>query len=393
MNQLVLPHNVYANKLIECRSMPSLIEQRNNLLESMDQIIKTVKEETRALNDEEQAKFNQQKAEVERINQTLAAEQANELLSKQEQQVAKQPGQEEQRMLAESNFLRFIRGEERALDVAGNGGIIPTEISARIIQRVRELSPIYARATIYNIGGDLVFPSFDYATINVAYVADMAALTPQNGNFTTIKLQNFIAGALVQVSRSLMNRTDFELVGFIVEQMSRSIARFLENQLLNGIGTTAATGIFVDTNATIVTAAGATAVTIDDLITTQLSVVQEYQNDAIWIMNKSLFSSLRKVKDLNNQYLLNQDVTQEFGWSLLGKPVYVSEQAPNTMTTGQKVLAYGSMSGLYVKLAQNVEIQVLNELYSINHATGVVGYVEFDSRIVEPQKISVLRLA
>ena len=67
--------------------------------------------------------------------------------------------------------------------------------------------------------------------------------------------------------------------------------------------------------------------------------------------------------------------------------MFISENAPNN------AIAFGDYSGLYVKLAQNVEIQVLNEMYATRHATGVVGYTEFDSRIVEDQKISVMELA
>ena len=55
-------------------------------------------------------------------------------------------------------------------------------------------------------------------------------------------------------------------------------------------------------------------------------------------------------------------------------------------------IAYGDYSAFYVKLAQNVEIQILNELYATSHATGIVGYLEFDSRVVEDQKIAVMDL-
>ena len=55
-------------------------------------------------------------------------------------------------------------------------------------------------------------------------------------------------------------------------------------------------------------------------------------------------------------------------------------------------MAFGDFSGLYVKVAQNIEIQILNELFATRHATGVVGYTEFDSRIIEDQKISVMEI-
>ena len=75
------------------------------------------------------------------------------------------------------------------------------------------------------------------------YIADMTALTAQNGNFTSRKFQNFIAGSFVTVSRSLMNRQDFDLVTFIVNMMAKVCLHFIEKELLVGVGTTAATGI------------------------------------------------------------------------------------------------------------------------------------------------------
>lgn len=384
---------------LETRSMPSLLEQRNNLITEMEGIISAAKTETRSMNEQEVSRFEQIKKEIQQIDKTIQAEQVAQQLNPANAQQVKAAEtsvqSEEKRAIAEAEdkFVRFIRGESRALDVAANGAIIPTEIANRIITRVKEISPIYQRATVFNVSGDLVFPAFDVNSIVTSYIADMTALTAQNGNFTSRKLQNFIAGSLVTISRSLMNRTDFELVGFIVEQMAQSIARFMEKELLVGVGTTAATGIFTDANVTSVTAAGATTVTLDDLISTQLSIPEAFQNNAEWIMNKALLSSLRKMKDADGKPLLNPDIRTGYGWTLLGRPVLISENAPATFTANQKVLAYGDFSGLYVKLAQNVEIQILNELYATQHAVGVVGYVEFDSRVIEDQKIAVLKQA
>lgn len=368
-------------KKIEIRSMPTLLEQRNNLITEMEGLISKVKKETRSMTDDESNRFDQIKKEVSDIDKTIQAETEATQLSATEQ--VKSPEQEEQRALDEQKFLKFIKGDTRALDVANNGAIIPTEIANRIITRVRELSPIYQRASVFNVGGDLVFPAFDTNSIVTTYVSDLQQLTAQNGNFTSRKLQNFIAGSLVQISRSLMNRSDFDLVQFIVNMMAQSMSNFIEKELLVGAGVTAATGIFTDGNVTSLAPSGA-AIGADDLISAQMAIPEQFQNDAVWIMSKPMFASFRKLKDGNNNYLLNPDVRQGFGWTLLGRPVFISENAPTD------ALAYGDMSGLYVKLAQNVEIQILNELYATQHATGVVGYVEFDSRIIEDQKIAVM---
>jgi HK97 family phage major capsid protein len=371
-------------KKIETRSMPTLVEQRNNLIAEMDGLIQKAKTETRSMNEEETNRFDQIKKEVQQIDKTIQAETEATQISATQQ--AKTPEQEEQRALDEERFIKFIKGDTRALDVANNGAIIPTDIANRIITRVKELSPIYQLATVFNVGGDLVFPAFDTNSIVTSYVADLQQLTAQNGNFTSRKLQNFIAGSLVTISRSLLNRQDFDLVSFIVNAMSGSMSGFIEKELLVGEGVTAATGIFTDSNVTNMAAGGA-SFTTDELISLQMAIPEAFQNNAAWIMNKTTFVGLRKLKDANGIYMLNPDMRTGFGWTLLGRPVYVSENAP----VGS--IAYGDFSGLYVKLAQNVEIQILNELYATQHATGVVGYVEFDSRVIEDQKIAILNVA
>ncbi|PGT89298.1 phage major capsid protein [Bacillus sp. AFS040349] len=369
--------------------MPSLLEQRNNLLDEMDGLLKKAKEETRAFSEEETKRFDDIKSEVAKIDKTLAAEE--EARSFEKKEVKKTSGEEEQRALDEANFLKFVRGEERALDVASNGGVIPTHIANKIIEKVKELSPIYSMATIYNVGGDLVFPVYDEETssISATYVDDLTELTEGTGKFTTVKLQNFIVGCLAKISKSLMNRTDFDLLSFVITKVAKAIAEFLEKELIVGTATKM-TGVLSSTN--VVTTASGAAIVADELIDLQMTVPEVYQGNASWILNKSTFKAIRKLKDGDGNYLLNKDATNGFGWTLLGKPVHITESMPE-IALSAKVIAYGDFSGLYVKLAQNVELQVLNEKYATQHAIGVVGYVEVDSKIVEPQKLALLKMA
>src|SRR5256885_4780595 len=106
--------------VIETRSMPTLLEQRNNLMTELETLIDTVKSETRALNDTEQSRFNQIKTEIGNIDKTVQAQQQAEQMKQTELKPAT-PEQKEQRALDEDKFRRFIRGEERALDVGSNG--------------------------------------------------------------------------------------------------------------------------------------------------------------------------------------------------------------------------------------------------------------------------------
>ena len=372
-----------------------LIEKRNALIDKMDAMIAAceTEEEVRAFTDEEQADFDALEAEIKAIAGQIAAIETRELLeqSATDSEAGGAASEDEQRTIDERNFLSYIRGETRALDIAQNSGIIPAHIADQIIEVVKELSPIYALATVFNVGGDLIFPIYDEGTssIGAAFVDDMQELTEGTGKFTTVRLENFIVGCLAKISKSLMNRNDFDLMSFVVRKVGQAIAEFLELHLIQGApgkneGILAAPQVLV--------APSATALTADDLIDLQMSVVMHYQPNACWVMHKNTLKAIRKLKDSTGEYLLNKDITTPFGWSILGKPVYITESMPQ-IDAEERVIVYGDMSGLYVKLAQDIELQLLLEKYSTQHAVGVVGYVEFDSRVVETQKMTVLEMA
>ena len=375
--------------------LKKLMELRNDKVTELQALISVAKTENRAINEEETIKFDALDKEIKGIDATIKMEErARDLKLNVIVDDKKTELKEEE--VEERAFASFIRNnviENRAdvnLTTSDNGAVIPKTIAKKIIETVKELSPIYALATKYAVKGELIFPVYDEATqkITCAYAADFTALTSTSGKFTSVSLKSFLAGALTKVSQSLVNNSDFDLVNYVVTKMATAIAEFLEKELL--VGTTdKMTGILSSTYGT--TGLAATAITSDELIDLQMVVPEVYQANAVWIMNKATFKAIRKLKDLNGAYIMNKDVTTKFGWELLGKPVYTSENMP-VMAISAKAIAYGDMTGLYVNVVQNVEIQVLRELFATEHAIGVVGWVEADSKIIEPQKIAVLTM-
>ncbi len=108
-------------------------------------------------------------------------------------------------------------------------------------------------------------------------------------------------------------------------------------------------------------------------------------------MNRNARKAIRKLKGGDGNYLLNRDFTAAWGYTLLGKPVYTSDNMPE-IGAGKKAIIYGDMTGLSVKLTKDVEIQVLQELYAAQHALGVVGWVEIDGKVTDQQKLAVLKI-
>ena len=293
-----------------------------------------------------------------------------------------------------ANYLRGVVSEERAenLTFGDNGAVVPTTIANRIIKKVYDISPILEKATKYNVKGTLeipYYPESDATDIAMAYATEFVELESSAGKFTNISLTGYLAGALTLVSRSLINNSQFDIVGFVVDHMAYNIHRWIENELLNGT-TSKIAGLSGVTQE--VTAAAATAITADELIRLQDTVKDAFQGPAIWIMSSNTRTALRLLKDDVGRYLLQDDITAPFGKVLLGKPVYVSDNMPD-MAAGKTAIYYGDMSGLAVKMTEEMEIQVLREKYATQHADGVVAWVEMDAKVENAQKIAKLEMA
>ena len=368
------------------------IERRNTILADLETMLDACETETRALNEEERAKYDAWMKEIKEIDGMLQIEEETRDLENMT------PAGEEKREEVETRaFAAYIRGqvvEEREavnLTKNDNGAVIPKTIANRILEKVKEKAPIYSMATKFTAKGDLVFPVYDESTqkITAAYAEEFSALTSTSGKFTSITLSGYLAGALSKISRSLVNNSDFDLTSFVIDKMAEAVADFVRKETIVGTASKM-TGLLSAENK--VTAAAATAVTADELIDLQMTIPQIYQPGAVWIMSRNTFKAIRKLKDGDGNYLLNKDATRAFGWELLGNHVYIDEFMED-MEVGKKPIIYGDLSGMYIKLVESPSVEVLREKYADEHAIGVIAWIEIDSKIVEPQKIAVLEMA
>lgn len=393
-----------------------LIEKKNDFITRADEVLNKAKEEKRELTEAEAEELAEIRDNVRRIMKTLELKGE---FDKMEGQALEKEGlpkdetndetrslkeQEERDVKSLANYIRsYVNGtvvNEREegtgtnLTPASNSGgvLIPQTIANRIIKKVYDMSPILEKSTKYNVKGKLELPYYDESTqaITVAWATEFQELESNVGKFTTIELTGYLAGALSLVSRSLLNNTDFDLVAFIVDRMAYDIHRFIENALLNGSGSV--TGLSTATNK--LTTASESAITADELIKVQGMVKDTFQGNAIWIMNEATRTAIRQLKSQTGSYLLNEvyDIASPFKTTLLGKPVYVSDNMPE-IGAGKNVIFYGDMTGLATKFSEDINIEVLREYYATRHAYGIVGWLEFDSKIEDQQKIAVVTMA
>ena len=271
-----------------------------------------------------------------------------------------------------------------------NGAIIPTSIANKIVEKITDISPLFARASRYNVSGNLSIPVYDETTqkITMAYATEFTELTSSAGKTKSIELKGFLAGALSKVSKSLINNSKFAIVPFVINHIAKAAALWIDDQLLNGTPDKIDGLSKVDPA---VTAAAATAITADELIDLQESVPDAYQNDAIWIMNRATRTAIRKLKDGQGNYLLNKDANAKWGYTLFGKDVYTSAAA-KPMKASNRAIFYLDPTGLAVKISEDMNIEVLRERFATEHVVGVIGWIEMDSKVEDEQKVAVLKM-
>lgn len=386
------------------------VEKKNELIERAESIVDTAKKENRELTDAEAQELAEIRDDVRKVLdliktltgiEEMALEgcgeepQEGRSLDKRamDEQKRAQEQEKKDRDLFE-NYLRdrVINARDGELTPAEGSGqvLIPVTIAKQIIKKVYDISPVLDRSAKFNVKGTLNIPYYDtsVSNITVAYASEFSPLASHNGKFTTIELKGFLAGALSKISRSLINNTDFNIVDFVVNEMAECIARFIDKELLNPSDPShKVTGLSDLANK--VQLVSEDTITADDLVKLHDAVKDRFQSDAIWVMSPSTRTACRLLKDSKGRYMLQDDVALPFGSSILGKPVYVSDQMPD-IATGVNAIYYGDFKGLATKFSEDINIEVLREKYADEHAVGVVGWFEFDAKVSDAQKIARL---
>lgn len=406
--------------------MKELIEKKNDLITRAESIVNIAKSEKRELTEAEATELTKLRDSAKKITRDLG-------LMNDVEEIGREKVKEEKKKEGEAEMKKTEAMEERSIEirerrafenyirgfkvrdddptpvedppqnlgptpydplnpVAGAGGkLIPTTILKYIIRKIYDICPILERSQKFNVKGKLDIPKYpaDSDNITVAYQEEFKPLVSKSGSFNTVTLEGFLAGCLTKVSRSLINNVQFDIVGFVVNEMAYCISRWIEGELLKGTSQKVE-GLSGLTNG--ITANSPTAITADEVVKLHDKIKDRFQQNAIWIMSPSTRTALRLLTSSTGYYLLNDDISTPFGTSLLGKPVYVSDNMPD-IAAGATTIYYGDMNGLATKFNENINIEVLRERYADEHAYGVVGWFEFDSKVIDEQQIAKLTMA
>ena len=200
------------------------IERQNDLIVRAETLVNTAENEKRELTEAEAAELAEIRDDIQRIKKYLdivddidearpmksEETEAHDVIDGEDKRAC---GGEEKRAIEEAEtkaFADYIRGivagniRSGELAPANNGAIIPKTIAKKITELVYDVCPVLDKSEKYNIKGKLELPYYpaDSSTqITVAFASEFTDLTSSTGNFTTIELDGYLAGALTSFFR------------------------------------------------------------------------------------------------------------------------------------------------------------------------------------------------
>ncbi|MBQ7588365.1 MAG: phage major capsid protein [Lachnospiraceae bacterium] len=372
-------------------NLKELLEKRNDLIDQIEALTKSVETEQRAFSTEENDKFEELTKAVEDIDKTIEQVERATRLSKID--AATDNVGESIEDIEVRAFANYIRGVDQNITKDDNGAVIPKTIARKIVDKIKDIAPLFRDAEKYNIKGTVSIPYVDTANdnITVAYSNEFTDLEAKSTKLLTIDLSGHLAGVLAKISVSLINSTDIELVDFVVAKMAAAAAAFIDKEILDP--TNASQKITGLSNAEQIIYAGSTsAITADVLIKLKNKLKSAFQAGAYFVMHPETLTAIQLLKDNNQRYIFNDEIQNGFSGTILGKPVYTSDQCPVIDEDHNVIFYINPSQALAVKSVED-SVTILREKYATQHAIGVVEWLELDAKIQNQQAVAVLKMS
>jgi HK97 family phage major capsid protein len=319
-------------------------------------------------------------------------------------------------------FGKFLRSgltvlndvEKRDLSVGSgpDGGftLAPQQWVNQLIKFIDDQTFIRAKATKHTLtqSESLGMPSLDTDVADSDWTSELATGSNDSSmKFGRRELKPSPLAKRIKVSNRLIQRSAQPIESLVMQRLGYKFAVTEEKAFLTGNGVGKPLGLFVASNDGIPTgrdvSSGGTSLSAtagansqagaDAMINMKFSLKAQYWARAEWLFHRDIVSIIAKFKDANGQYMFRESLRSGESDTLLGRPINMSEFAPNTNTTGQYIGLLGDFSFYHICDALSMQMQRLTELYAETNQTGYIGRAEVDGMPVLSEAFARLKNA
>ena len=294
--------------------------------------------------------------------------------------------------------MKNVTGEirdalEEGVDSEG-GYLVPDEMDKKIVDALNDENVIRPLANkIVTKNGDHKIPVV--ASHGAAdWTDEEGAYNDSDDSFGQVTLSAYKLTRLVKVSEELLADSAFDIEAYLVNEFARSFGAAEEAAFATGNGSGKPTGLTDSTaGATLgVTTASATAITADEVIDLYHALRVPYRRKAVWLMNDAVVKAIRKLKDLNGQYLWQPGLKDGQPDVILNRPLYNVSAMDSALTAGKIPMLFGDLRYYWIADRGGRTFRRLNELYA---ATGQVGFIarqRVDGKLVLREAVQMMKM-
>jgi HK97 family phage major capsid protein len=295
-------------------------------------------------------------------------------------------------------FNRFLRSGISSLtsqefsnmqstkDTEGGFLVAPAQFVADLLKKVDDMVLIRQWATVQQLTSaeSLGRPTLDSDPADADWTSELKTGNETDMTFGKRELRPHPLAKRIKVSNKLIRVSTIGIEQLVRDRLAYKFGVTQEKAYLTGDGVNKPLGLFtastdgISTGRDVATGNTATAIKFDGLIEAKYTLKGAYWNKAKWLFHRDAVKQLAKEKDANNNYIWKESVRVGEPDTVLGLPVYMSEFAPNTFTTGKYVGMLGDFSFYHIVDALDLNIQRLVELYAETNQTGFIGRYEGD---------------
>jgi len=299
------------------------------------------------------------------------------------------------------NAMRTRAGEgldptvKNALQVGTDtegGYLVPDEFEKTLVETLEDENLFRRLANVITTAsGDRKIPVVA-SKGTASWIDEEGAIPESDDSFGQVSIGAYKLGTMIKVSEELLNDSVFPLENYIAREFARRIGNKEEESFFIGDGSGKPTGILAATGGAQlgVTTAGATAITLDEVLDLFYSLKAPYRNKSVFIMNDSTVKAIRKLKDGQGQYLWQPSIQAGTPDTILNRPLHTSSYVP-AIAAGAKTIAFGDFSYYWVADRQGRVFKRLNELYAVTGQVGFVATQRVDGKLILPEAIKVLQ--
>jgi HK97 family phage major capsid protein len=283
---------------------------------------------------------------------------------------------------AHAKFLRYGKGEltaEERKSLSSNndadGGIfVHAELQNKLIEILDDVLQLRQLATVVPVNkGSIPFPTFEFTgtVSNVAEGATMSELSIEDAfgkqTFTPHK-----KAILFKIPEELLEDSDFDIEGHLVDHFATRFAEELEDDIINGTGVNEALGLL---NANLTAqdlTSTATSINTLSVLQAPTKLKLQYRRNAAYIMSRSEVENLNQLLDGDSKPIFRTSLMAGQPLVLNGYPLVEVERMTAPAADGDCSFIFGDMKYYWIAERKGVSIKRLDERYADE---GKVGFI------------------